>query len=44
MEVDGGVTTQNARNLETAGANILVAGSAVFGAKDKLEAMRIIKG
>ncbi|MEF9986034.1 MAG: ribulose-phosphate 3-epimerase [Bacteroidales bacterium] len=44
IEVDGGVTTQNARNLETAGANILVAGSAVFGAKDKLEAMRIIKG
>lgn len=44
IQVDGGVTIQNARALETAGADILVAGSAVFGAKDKMEAMRIIKG
>lgn len=44
IQVDGGVTTSNARALEEAGADVLVAGSAVFGAKDKMEAMRIIKG
>lgn len=44
IEVDGGVTTENARTLEAAGADILVAGSAVFGAKDKSLAMQLIKG
>ena len=44
IEVDGGVTTENARMLEAAGADILVAGSAVFGAKDKSLAMQLIKG
>ncbi|HRK72652.1 MAG TPA: ribulose-phosphate 3-epimerase [Rhodothermales bacterium] len=31
LQVDGGVTAQNARMLINAGANVLVAGSAVFG-------------
>lgn len=44
IQVDGGVTTNNARALEEAGADVLVAGSAVFGAKDQMEAMRLIKG
>lgn len=44
IEIDGGVTTKNARALESAGADILVAGSAVFGAPNKLEAMQLIKG
>lgn len=44
IEVDGGVTTENARKLEAAGADILVAGSAVFGARDKSLAMQLIKG
>ena len=44
IQVDGGVTTNNARALEEAGADVLVAGSAVFGAKDPMEAMRLIKG
>lgn len=44
IEVDGGVTTANARALEAAGANILVAGSAVFGSKDPVQAMQIIRG
>ena len=44
IQVDGGVTTHNARALEEAGADVLVAGSAVFGAKDQMEAMRLIKG
>lgn len=34
IEVDGGVSTKNARKLIEAGADILVAGSAVFGAED----------
>lgn len=44
IEIDGGVTTKNARALEAAGADILVAGSAVFGAPDKLAAMQLIRG
>lgn len=31
IEIDGGVTTANAKELLLAGANVLVAGSAVFG-------------
>ena len=44
IEVDGGVTTKNARMLEEAGADVLVAGSAVFGAADPYEAVKLIKG
>jgi ribulose-phosphate 3-epimerase len=44
IEVDGGVTTKNAKMLEEAGADVLVAGSAVFGAADPYEAIRLIKG
>ncbi len=44
IQVDGGVTAKNARALEEAGANVLVAGSAVFGAQDPMEAMKLIKG
>lgn len=34
IEVDGGINTENAAVVRAAGANVLVAGSAVFGAKD----------
>lgn len=34
IEVDGGVTLQNAPDILAAGADILVAGSAIFGAED----------
>jgi len=34
LEVDGGVNTDNAASLFQAGADMLVAGSAVFGAQD----------
>ncbi|MBQ5803665.1 MAG: ribulose-phosphate 3-epimerase [Bacteroidales bacterium] len=44
IEVDGGVTTKNARMLEEAGADVLVAGSAVFSAADPYEAVKLIKG
>jgi ribulose-phosphate 3-epimerase len=43
IEVDGGVTPANAYQLIEAGANALVAGSAVFGAKDYSEAIKGIK-
>ena len=44
IEVDGGVTPQNAADIRAAGAEALVAGSAVFGAKDYAEAIRGIRG
>ena len=40
LEVDGGVHDQTARGVSEAGANLLVAGSAVFGAADPAEAFR----
>jgi ribulose-phosphate 3-epimerase len=43
LEVDGGVGTQNAAQLYDAGADVLVAGQAVFGAADPMQAMRRIK-
>ncbi len=43
IEVDGGVTPANAYKVIDAGANALVAGSAVFGAPDYAEAIKGIK-
>jgi len=34
LEVDGGVTADNARDIAAAGANVLVAGSSVYGGND----------
>ena len=39
IQVDGGIGPKNAHLLTKAGANILVAGSSVFGAPDRREAM-----
>lgn len=44
IEVDGGVKPGNAAEIIRAGADILVAGSAVFGAKDYAAAIRDIRG
>jgi ribulose-phosphate 3-epimerase len=44
IEVDGGVKPENAASIIDAGADILVAGSAVFGKKDYAAAIRGIKG
>ncbi|MCL4113964.1 UNVERIFIED_CONTAM: hypothetical protein GTU68_035267 [Idotea baltica] len=44
IEVDGGVGLQNAEAVLQAGANVLVAGSAVFKAKDPHAAVRDLKG
>ncbi len=44
IEIDGGVKPANAAGIAGAGADILVAGSAVFGAKDYASAIRGIRG
>jgi len=44
LEVDGGVTPANAQRFRDAGADVLVAGSAVFGAADRAAAIRAIRG
>ncbi len=44
IEVDGGIIPDNARQVAAAGANILVAGSAVYGAPDMAAAIRALRG
>lgn len=44
IEVDGGVHVDNAAQVVAAGADVLVAGSAVFGSKDYAEAIRKLRG
>ncbi|MEZ4223132.1 MAG: ribulose-phosphate 3-epimerase [Polyangiaceae bacterium] len=43
LEVDGGVTPDTAPLVAEAGADVLVAGSAVFGAKDRAAAINAIR-
>src|SRR5512141_3139855 len=43
IEVDGGIKADNAAAIAEAGANVLVAGTAVFGAKDYREAISGIR-
>ncbi len=43
ISVDGGVTAEHAGRLASAGASILVAGSAIFGAADPGEALRRLR-
>jgi ribulose-phosphate 3-epimerase len=43
IEVDGGVSEKNARDLVDSGADILVAGSAVFSAPDPVSAIKKLK-
>ncbi len=43
IQVDGGITADNARLVADAGANVLVAGSAVFGAEDPPSAVMEIR-
>ncbi len=44
IEVDGGINAQTAPQVIAAGADVLVAGSAVFGAKSYAQAIRDIRG
>ena len=43
IEIDGGVTNKNAKQLIDAGANVLVAGSYVFGADDPIKTIEDLK-
>ena len=44
IEVDGGVTLQNAKSIVDAGAHVLVAGNTVFKAIDKVGMIGALKG
>lgn len=44
IEVDGGINAATARQVVAAGANVLVAGSAVYGAPDISQAINAIRG
>ena len=44
IEVDGGIYPDNVQSILDAGANVIVAGSAVFGADDPKEAVRLLRG
>ena len=43
IEIDGGVKPENAHRFMEAGAHALVAGSAIYGAKDRAAAIRALK-
>ena len=43
IEVDGGIAPDTAREIAAAGADVLVAGSAVFGADDRAAAIQAIR-
>ena len=43
IEVDGGINAKTAREVIKAGANVLVAGSYIFGARDRGERIRTLK-
>lgn len=43
IEIDGGVNRETGRLLVEAGADVLVAGSAVFGAKDPAEEIKFLR-
>lgn len=44
IEVDGGINPETSKRVREAGANVLVAGSAVYGADDVSEAIKAIRG
>ena len=43
LEVDGGVDPETAKLVKAAGADVLVAGNAVFGQKDRKAAVDAIR-
>lgn len=43
IEVDGGVNPDTGKRLLAAGADVLVAGNAVFSAPDPMEAIRTLR-
>ena len=43
LEIDGGVTAENVEEIKAAGANVIVAGSAVFKAENRAEMIAKLK-
>lgn len=43
LQIDGGVTAENVEEIKAAGANVIVAGSAVFKADDRAAMIRKLK-
>lgn len=43
IELDGGVTVENAKTITDAGVDILVGGSSVFGSSDPAETIELLK-
>ena len=43
LEIDGGVTSENVEEIKAAGANVIVAGSAVFKAEDRAKIIAELK-
>jgi ribulose-phosphate 3-epimerase len=43
IEIDGGITSENIGRAAEAGANVFVAGTAIFGAEDPVEAVRELR-
>ena len=44
LEVDGGIKAENAGGIKQAGASVVVAGSAIFNAKDYKKAIESLRG
>ncbi|MBP2644813.1 MAG: rpe [Firmicutes bacterium] len=44
IEVDGGINASTVKSVIDAGANVLVAGSAVYGAEDIAKAIHLLRG
>ena len=44
IEVDGGINLENAHIVREAGTDVLIAGTAVFTAKDPEQAIRQLRG
>ena len=43
LQIDGGVTAENVAEIKAAGANVIVAGSAVFKAENRKEMIEKLK-
>jgi ribulose-phosphate 3-epimerase len=43
IEIDGGVTVDNASSLVKSGADVLVAGNTVFSSKDPIQTIHCLK-
>ena len=44
IEVDGGINLENAHIVREAGTDVLIAGTAVFTAKDPEQAIQLLRG